>query len=183
MKKLVVFCLFLSFIFSISAQVSSFVKISETGKITPCMTIFGSKPIVDKLGMTYFALVQSSWSEAQLGLSYKPVSWSSFGLSFGMEQLNGGISPRTGCSLWLGKNKTSFVFLGEKGVGSTNYWYKSTLSYSLSKNFNLGVRGWRFTGFGPIVEYKVGDIKFWGVEAYDIEEKMMKSVIGFDVRI
>ena len=184
MKKIIAFTLFLSCIFSAFSQVSVFTKFSETGKVTPCVTIFGTKPIVDKVNLTYFSLVQEGWAEAQLGLAYSPTTWSNVGLSCGFEQLNG-ISFRTGCSLWIGKDKTSFLFLGEKGQGADNYWYKTSLMQNLSKNFNLGVRAWRFTGIGPLVEYKTGKLisKIWAMPAYNFEASAANLVIGFDIKM
>lgn len=144
----------------VSAQVSVFSKLSlESGKVTPTMTIFGSKPISEKVGFTYFALVNQGWAEAQLGLSYSPVSFVQFGLSCGLEQ-----NPslfRTGGSVWLGKGKTYFLTLLEKGKGAENYWYKITLNQKISEKFSLGLRAWRYNGIGPVVEYKTKALKLW----------------------
>ncbi|MBN2854585.1 hypothetical protein JXK06_03600 [Patescibacteria group bacterium] len=180
MKKLIVFIfLFIISIYSF-AQVSVFTKYSE-GKLSPCATIFGTKPISEKVNFTYFALVSEGWAETQLGFNYAPLNWISVGLSCGFEQ-----NPalfRVGGSIWFGKGKTSFLTLLEKGSGPNNYWYKSTVAYKCSDALSLGVRAWRFNGLGPLVEYKVKDLKFWIMPAYEFEKNNSNLLVGVDIKI
>ncbi|NCN99611.1 hypothetical protein GW920_00565 [Candidatus Falkowbacteria bacterium] len=179
MKKSIIFILLL--VSSVSfAQVSVFTKYSD-GKLAPCATIFGTKPINDKVSFTYFALVSEKWAETMLGVAYSPISWAQIGLNCGFEQ-----NPalfRVGGSIWLGKGKTSFLTLLEKGDGQDNYWYKSTLAYKATSSLSLGVRAWRFNGVGPLVEYKVKDFKFWIMPAYEFEKNNSNLIVGIDIKI
>lgn len=179
MKKLI-FSIFLLVSVSSFAQVSIFTKYSE-GKLSPCATIFGTKPISEKMNFTYFALISESWAETQLGASYSPFNWISVGLSCGFEQ-----NPalfRVGGSIWLGQGKTSFLTLLEKGDGPKNYWYKSTISYKATDKLNLAIRAWRFNGIGPVLEYKAKDLKIWIMPAYDFEKENSNLLIGLDIKL
>jgi len=180
MKKSIIFILLLVASVSSFAQVSVFTKYSE-GKLAPCATIFGIKPINEKISFTYFALVSEKWAETMLGVAYSPTNWAQIGLNCGFEQ-----NPalfRVGGSIWLGKGKTSFLTLLEKGDRSDNYWYKSTLAYKCTNSLSLGVRAWRFNGVGPVVEYKVKDFKFWIMPAYEFEKNNSNLVVGIDIKI
>jgi len=55
---------------------------------------------------------------------------------------------RFGSFVWLGKGRTSFTALVEKGFGKRNYWYKVTFNQNLGR-LDLGLRGWRYVGIGP----------------------------------
>lgn len=169
---------------SVNAQATFFTKISD-GKITPCVTIYGTKPLTEsgKIGFTYFGLVQENWADAQFGLYYNPTAWSQIGLSCGIEQKSELF--RTGGFVWLGKDNTSFVALLEKGFGKDNYWYKITLNQKVG-NFDLGLRGWRYTGFGPVVQYKIGKtgLKAWVMPALGLFESPKNSIVlGIDFKI
>ncbi len=185
MKKSVIFGLLLvlalSLVSSASfAQVTVYAKYSN-GKVIPCVTVFGTKKINDKISFTYFALIQKKWAEAYWGVAYSPVKWVSIGLSAGIEQ-----NPalyRLAASLWLGKGNTSFLLLIEKGDGLDNYWYKATLTYQVTNNFFIGARAWRFNGVGPSVEYKFKDLKVWLMPAYDFENKNSNLIVGVDIKI
>ncbi len=183
MKKVIAVVLMVVLCSAVSAQVSIFSKVSlETGKIVPTATFFGSKPILNQVSFTYFALVNQGWAEAQLGLSYSPASFVQFGLSCGIEQ-----NPslfRTGGSIWLGTGKTSFLTLLEKGEGSENYWYKITLSQKISEKCSLGLRAWRFNGIGPVLEFKHKSLKFWAMPTTSFMKDGGKNIIfGVDVKI
>lgn len=183
MKKLfVMLCLLIATGLVGKAQLSIFTSYnSKSNTVSPCATIFGTKPISEKISFTYFALVNQNWAETYIGLNYHPVKWMSLGLSAGIEQ-----NPalyRTGASLWLGHGKMSFLTLLEKGDGPNNYWYKSTLAYKASDKLSLGLRAWRYTGLGPVAEYSVKDLKFWVMPAYDLEVETSKLVVGIDIKI
>jgi len=184
MKKIAVIFLFVVFSCGLYSQVTIYGKYADK-EIIPCATIFGTTKITEKVGFTYFALVAEKWAETQIGISYSPVKWASFGLSGGLEQ-----NPalyRLGASLWLGKGKTSFLILGEKGDGKENYWYKATLSYQASDNFICGARIWRFQGIGPFastsIRVKKLDSNLWIMPAYDLESKTTKLMVGIDIKI
>ena len=186
MKKLIIIALVALFsAISVSSQVSVFTKFSDNGTTTPCATIFGTKKLADKTSFTYFALVTDGWAEAMLGASYAPEAWVSLGLNCGLEQQPEHMSFRAGGSLWLGKGSMSLVALVEKGEGSENYWYKTTAAYSLSKSISIGARAWRFTGFGPLFEYKTGKMisKIWVMPAHNFENNMNNLVVGIDIKI
>lgn len=183
MKKLITFIAVVFIYVSASAQATFFTKISD-GKVTPCATIYGTKSLTQsgKIGFTYFGLVQESWAEAQFGLYYNPTTWSQIGLSCGIEQKSELL--RTGGFVWLGKGNTSFVALVEKGFGKDNYWYKITFSEKVG-NFDLGLRGWRYTGFGPVVQYKIGKtgLKAWVMPAVGWFESSQNSIVlGLDFK-
>lgn len=183
MKKvmfLVVFCLVS---FSVMSQVSIFSKVSlETGKIVPTVTICGQKPISSKVSFTYLALVNQTWAEAQVGLSYAPAKFIQLGVSIGLEHNTS--LYRTGASLWLGKGKTSFLALAEKGDGRENYWYKVTLNQKISENFSLGLRTWRYIGIGPVATYNFKSLKFWVMPTTMIYGEGGKNIVfGIDVKI
>ena len=179
--SLVLVTLFISV--SLNAQISFFTKISG-GKVTPCATIYGTKAFTENenFGLTYFGLVQESWAEIQFGLFYSPTDWSQVGLSCGIEQ---GVKLfRMGSFAWLGYRNTSFVVLAEKGAGKDNYWYKVTLSEKVG-NFDLGLRGWRYTGFGPIIQYKIGKtgLKAWTMPTFGWFESSQNSILlGLDFK-
>jgi len=169
---------------TVYSQASIFGKISD-GKVTPCATIFGKKAFNESgnIGLTYFGLVQENWGEIQFGLYYNPTSWSQVGLSAGIEQNSKLL--RTGGFIWLGKNNTSFVALFEKGAGKENYWYKVTINQKVD-NFDLGLRGWRYTGFGPVVQYTIGKtgLKVWTMAAFGLFESTKNSLVfGLDFKI
>lgn len=183
MKKLIVSLIIALFSFSsLFAQVSLFTKFSN-GKVIPCATIFGTKMINEKIGFTYFALVNQKWAETYVGLSYSPEKWINIGLSAGIEQ-----SPalyRLASSLWLGSGKTSFLLLTEKGDGQNNYWYKATLAYKVSEKLDLGLRAWRYNGIGPVVGYKIKELnsKIWAMPAYNLEDGNKNLIVGVDITI
>lgn len=180
MKKVIFFIVTLFISVIMFSQVSVFTNYSE-GKFNPCVTISGTKMISEKIGITYFSLVQEKWAEAQIGLSYSPAEWITFGLSGGLEQNEA--LYRTGAFLWLGKGKTSFIALLEKGNGVDNYWYKSTFSYNVSPNLNLGLMAWRFIGVGPIAKYKIKDFSLWLLPTYEFENENFNLVFGVDIKI
>ena len=180
MKKSIIAILFVVVSISSFAQVSVSTKYSE-GTLSTCATIFGTKSISEKLSFTYFALVSEKWAETMLGVAYSPADWAQIGLNCGFEQ-----NPalfRVGGSIWLGKEKTSFLTLLEKGDGPDNYWYKSTIAYKCTNSLSLGVRVWRFNGVGPVVEYKLKDLKFWVMPAYEFEKNNSNLIVGLDIKI
>lgn len=140
-----------------------------------------TKPIVDKVSFTYFALVQEKWAETMIGAAYAPVGWLEIGINAGFEQ-----NPslfRTGASIWLGNGQVSFLTLLEKGAGQDNYWYKSTLSWKALPELSLGVRAWRFNGIGPLIEYKFNELKFWLFPAHDFEKNTSNIIAGIDIKL
>lgn len=183
MKKLITFIAVMFVCLSANAQASFFAKITKDG-VAPCATMYGTKSLSKNknFGFTYFGLVQESWAEIQFGLYYNLTSWSQVGLSLGLEQ--GGKLFRTGGFIWLGKGNSSFIALAEKGIGKGNYFYKVTLNQKVG-DFDLGLRGWRYTGFGPIIQYKIGDtgLKAWIMPAFGWFESSKNSiVIGLDFK-
>jgi hypothetical protein len=186
MKSLVVVVFFVTFLVSnLFSQVTIYSRYGhKSEKITPCVTVFGVKKITEKMGFTYFALVNNTWAEAQIGLTYSPAKWISVGLSGGFEQ-----NPelyRFGGSIWMGKGKASIIVLAEHGDGVDNYWYKSVAAYKLTDNFSLGAVAWRFHGIGPIVKLGIKklDANLWLVPAaYDFEFKNWNSMLGIDIKI
>lgn len=183
MKKLVFFFLAVVMAAPLFSQVSLYGKLTAEG-ITPGATFFISKKVTSDLNLTAFSLITKGWGEAMFGAAYSFSPNLQAGLNCGFEQLNGEVSFRTGASFWTGKGKTAFVFLGEKGDGDNNYWYKTTLSQKLSDQLGLGVRAWRFNGIGPLVEYQFKNApKMWAFPAYNLENKKVCLIIGIDIKI
>lgn len=184
MKKLIIvilcFCATASY-----AQLQMYGRyaINGNGKIEPDINLFGTKKLSEKVKLTYFALIEEKWSEALIGISYSPAEWMSLGLSSGVEH-NPAIY-RFGGSIWLGRQKTSLLMLGEKGDGKGNYWYKTVLSYEFTDQFTFGAVAWRFHGVGPIVQYspKKSDLAIWYMPAYDPEFKTKKMMLGLSIKI
>lgn len=180
-----------AFLFVILLSVSSFSQIQMFGKYTPKGTIepdinvFGYAKKLDSTGtfkLSYFALVEESWAEGLIGISYSPTKWCELGLMLGIESVP--TLYRVSTSIWLGANKTSFAACFEKGDGKDNWWYKSTLKQELGERFALGLISWRYNGTGLLLEYKTKhDLVFWLSPAYDIEFAENRLVIGMDIKI
>lgn len=182
MKKLVVFLLAVIMAAPLFSQVSLYGKLTAEG-FTPGATFFASKKIAPNLNLTAFSLITKGWGEAMFGAAYNFSPNLQAGLNCGFEQLNGTTSFRTGGSFWTGKGKISFTFLGEKGDGQNNYWYKTTLSRKMSDQLSLGVRAWRFNGIGPLFEYTYKSYpKVWFFPAYNPENKKLCALVGIDVK-
>ena len=173
----------LMFAISVKAQASFFLKINKES-ISPCATIYGTKSLTAQknFGFTYFGLVSPTWAEAQFGLYYAPAKWIQLGLNLGLEQGSSKMI-RGGASLWLGKGNSSFVALVEKGCGKGNYWYKITLNQKIGR-FDFGLRGWRYYGFGPLVQFEIiKNLKFWVMPACGWFESDQNSLIaGLDFK-
>lgn len=183
MKKVIVLVVALCSVIVVYSQVSVFSKLSlESGKMVPTVTICGSRPISSKVGFTYLALVNQSWAEAQLGMSYSPTKSVKIGFSWGIEQKPSLI--RTGSSLFLVKGKISFLALVEKGEGKENFWYKITLAQAISEKTTLGLRAWRYVGIGPVFEYKFKSLKLWVMPTTSFLKDGGRNVVfGVDVKI
>lgn len=166
-----------------SAQVEAYCRYTVNGSAEPNINIYGEKKISSKVNLTYLAIVEEKWSEALVGISYSPSNWISLGLGAGTEH-NPAIVRFCG-SVWMGKGKTSLLLLGERGIGIDNYWYKTVLSYKISKTITTGAIAWRYHGIGPIVKYtpKKSDLTFWFLPAYDTEVKAKRLIFGFAVKL
>ncbi len=168
-----------------SGQVEVYGRYTVNGTIQPDINVFTSKAFSDssKFSFTSFTLVEQNWAEALVGISYSPTSWLNIGLSTGIE-----VNPalyRLAGSIWLGKDKSSLLFLWEKGDGNDNYWYKVTALHDVSKRVSLGAIAWRYHGIGPVVFYGVKklDSKFWVMPAHDFEFKENRVIFGVDIGI
>jgi len=183
MKKLVAIMLFCLYVLTSYAQVGMYGRYTINGKVEPSFNFYGEKKISEKVNLTYFALIEEKWSEALVGLSYSPVKWISLGLSTGIEH-NPAII-RFGGSIWIGKDKTSLLMLGEKGDGRDNYWYKTVLSYKASEQLTFCAMAWRFHGIGPVIKYtpKESDLTIWVMPAYDLEVNAKRIILGLSVKI
>jgi hypothetical protein len=145
--------------------------------------IFGS----EKFSFTGFFLAEKPWFEQLLGVTYSPNSWLSVGVSGGGE--NNPALYRLGASLWMGKGKTSWLTLFEKGDGRKNYWYKSALTFETAKHFTVGGLVQRFVGLGPYFEYHISGkastnlrLAPWIAPVYDLESGDGRIMAGFDFK-
>ncbi len=183
MKKLFVLIILSIFGHSAFSQIEIYGRYTAGGKVEPDINLYGERKLSKKVNLTYFALVESKWSEALVGFSYAPKDWFSVGLSAGVEH-NPAVY-RTAGSIWMGKKKTSLLVLWEKGDGRDNYWYKTTLSQKLSDEVSLGARAWRYHGVGPVFSYaikKVG-VTPWIMPAYDFEYDQKRLIFGVDIKM
>ena len=154
MKKILVLIIVLSCAITGFSQIQIFGKYTAGKKIEPDINIFNYGPKLDtagKIKITYFALVEKAWAEGLIGISYTPSKWCELGLMFGLES-NPALYRLSG-SIWLGDDKIAFATCMEKGDGSDNWWYKSTLGYSPSKKFTCGLMSWRYNGTGIFLQY------------------------------
>ena len=182
MKSLFFTLVVLFFSLSLSAQIEVYGRYTKGGSIEPDINFYGSKKISQSWKVTYFALVESTWSEALIGLTYVPNDWLEIGLSSGVEH-NPAIC-RFASNLWIGKNNTSLTVLLEKGSGSDNYWYKTDVSEKLSEKFTVGLMAWRFHGVGPMVKFTPAkSLTYWIYPTYDFEYKAQRLSIGVDIPI
>lgn len=185
MKKLIV-GIFISFlvVVNVIGQIQIFGTYSENGSLVPDVNVFGYGPKIDSLGkfkMIYFALAEEKWAEGIVGVNYSPNNWLEFGLGVGIEQ-NLALYRIT-ANIWMGNKKVSFFTWAEKGDGRDNYWYKSVLSYSLSKNFKTELIAWRFNGEGINFKKSFSSFSFWIFPAYDFEFKQKRLTVGVDIKI
>lgn len=186
MKKIIVLSIIIFFGFRSYSQLEVYGRYTQGGKVDPDINLYGEKKLFSdssKFSLTYFALVEQTWAEGLVGISYSPKEWVSFGFMAGVEQ-----SPalyRFLGSLWLGKDKTSFLALVEKGDGTDNYWYKITASYKATKKLTLGLRAWRYNGVGPVgtVELTKLSSRIWIMPMYDIEAKKKRISLGINISL
>jgi len=183
MKKCLVVLVFLVLSCELSAQIQAYSRYTVNAQVEPDINIFGTKKISETFKLTYFALVEESWSEALIGLSYAPTPYLELGCGAGIEH-NPAIYRLT-ASLWLGSGDVSFLIIGEKGDGPDNYWYKTVLEYSASESFTLGIMAWRFHGLGPLAKLKIKalDSQLWVNPTYDLEFKVSRIITGIDIKI
>jgi hypothetical protein len=182
-KLLVVFLLVVNFS-NVNAQIQIFGKYTENGKIEPDFNVFGYGAKLDTGGqfkISYFFLVEEKWAEGLVGFSYTPTKWCELSLQIGIETVSS--LYRTSSSIWLGNNKVSFFTCIEKGVGHDNWWYKSTLEYSLNKSVSLGLISWRYNGTGVSLKYTLNGVSVWVNPAYDLEFKVKRFTIGLNLKI
>lgn len=191
MKKVFLFFLLLSGLLPIfaTAQIQIFGKYTPgPGEgIEPDINIFGYAGSINKsesLKLTYFALVEKSWAEGLVGISYTPIEWCELGFQFGLET-----TPsiyRLCGSVFLALNsKTTFFLCAEKGDGRDNWWYKTILSHCPKSRFSFGIMSWRYNGTGVFVKYTFlkDKIGLWVNPAYDFEFKTKRMTIGLDIKI
>lgn len=183
MKQFIVLFILTILSLNLFSQLSVYSRYTKGGKVEMNINFYGTKKISEKVNLTLFTLVERTWAEAQVGISYSPKEWISFGASTGIEQ-----NPalyRFGAFVWLGKGKTSFLSLWEKGDGTDNYWYNSTISYKTSEKFTFALRAWRYHGVGPVATYTVKklDSKLWLMPAYDFESDKQRVMLGVSVKL
>jgi hypothetical protein len=160
------------------AQLELYGKFNSDSSIEPIIDYGGSKAINSKLSVIYFGLVRKEWSQALIGLSYVASNSLVFSSSIGIEQ--GKNSPRYAGSIWMQKNKTSLLLLGELGGGKDNYLYKINLFNQLTDEFSFGVSFWRYHGLGPNFRLLIPCIEstIWIMPAYDIEINQERVMVG-----
>lgn len=183
MKKLLALSIFTIFVSTSYAQVQIYGRYTTGGKVVPDFNYYGEKKLSKKVNLTFFALIEQKYAEAYIGFSYAPKDWMSFGFSAGIES-NPGLY-RTAASLWFGKKKNSLLILLEKGDGTDNYWYKTTLQHKFSDKFSLAARAWRYHGEGVVAIYNIKklDTKVWAMPCYDLEYQQKRLIFGVDIKL
>lgn len=182
MKKIIALLL-ISLPLLATAQLEVYGRYTVGESIAPDINFFGTKKISDKVNLTAFFLVEEKFSEALIGVSYSPSKYFSIGVSSGIEN-----SPkllRFGSNVWVGKNNTSLLILGEKGNGKDNYWYKANLFQKLSDKFTIGATAWRFHGVGPNARFTIKKLAstLWVMPAYDFEVDKTKVMLGLSIKM
>lgn len=137
-------------------------------------TIFSSKNLKGKWGVSYFALVTEGWAEAYAGPTYSVNQKLTLGVSIGMEIIDPLV--RGAASATYFGEKFSFLLFFEKGIGNGNYWYALTSEYT-PKKFGFGVIGKRFYGVGPSLSYPIKSFKVTVSPLYDIEIETWKPTM------
>lgn len=188
MKKVIALVIALiGFSILATAQVQMFVKFTPGEQMSPDINIFGYAGKINKTGslkLTYFALVEKSWAEALVGISYTPAKWCELGLQVGIES-----APslyRISGSVFLALNsKTTFFTCVEKGDGANNWWYKSTLAYCPKEKFSFGLMSWRYNCTGVFIKHTFlkGKLGLWVNPGYDLEFKTERLTVGLDIKI
>lgn len=149
--------------------VESYNKV-DGGKVTPQVNVLVYGPLKGKLGWSVWSLTSESYSEATVSLTYAPAKWIEASGGLGLETADNPI--RYAGSLWMGKNKWSFLAIQEGG--GSGYWYRYLGKYEVTKTFAVGINSTRFLGVGPYAEKKFGKVAIWATYAVDTK----KSVIG-----
>lgn len=182
MKNITVSILMLLVSVSASAQMQIFQKITEEKPSSINFNVYKSQSVDStKFKVFYFALVEKNWAEAQVGIAYCPATWLELGVGVGIEQ-----APklyRYTASVWAGKNDVDFSFVGEKGHGADNWWYKTFVRYHFKK-VNVGLMSWRYAVTGPFAEYQLNkDLKIWVNPGRDLEFGINRIIVGLDVAL
>jgi len=180
MKKVVLIITILMSIFSTTqAQFQAFQKI--TPKESPCVDFnyYGTTRIDSSFGIFFFSLTEKGWAEAYTGLIYNPTSWLELTLGAGIEQ-----APslyRLAGSVWMGSKKIDGFFVGEKGDGPDNWWYKTFLRYKYSEKVNFGLMSWRYSATGPFIGYQLSKkLELWVNVGRDLEFHKDCAIVGFN---
>ena len=185
MKKILFFVVITILSLSSFSQTQIYLRSGENISAQPDINFFGYGKKLNKSGtlkMSYFALVEKSWAEGLIGLSYSPTSWCELGIMGGIET-NPNIY-RGSASICLTGKKFSFSTCIERGGGNDNWWYKTTALYSASKKLTVGLMSWRFNATGPYAEYSVSKaISIWSNPGYDLEAKEKRFIIGLNIKM
>lgn len=169
------------------SQIQMFAKFTPGESVSPDINIFGYAGKINKSGtlqLTYFALVEKSWAEGLIGVSYAPVKWCELGFQVGIETTPS-LFRLCGSVFLALSDKATFFTCVEKGKGDDNWWYKSTLSYCPKEKFSFGLMSWRYNGTGIFLKHTFlkGKLGLWINPAYDFEFKTERFTIGLDIKI
>lgn len=114
-----------------------------------------SAPIKERFGIFAWIQTDKNYGQAYGGLTFSPKSWIQFAGGPGIEQDD---NPwRVGGYIWLGKDRTSLLFIPE--YGGSGFWMKTELNQSLNSLIGIGLISERFKGTGPRVEFNVPALK------------------------
>lgn len=135
-----------------------------------------------------FLLTSEKAKKGTFGVMYTPKITSGvlkLGLSCGIK----GTAKTSGKASFLVKSfifakKGRFSLMNSLEYGDkTGYWYTGFLMVDVSNQLECGLRGQRFEGIGPMVQFKVKPFIFWINGAYDFEFKRYGALAGVNIKV
>lgn len=110
--------------------------------------------VAGPVGVFFWGLGSSSWSEAVGGITLAPASWIELDLGAGVET---DPNPwRVLGVLWLGSDKVSLLNAFETGGSGFLYDIELNITVSEHANFGVGAMAQKFSGIGPRIQFDVG---------------------------
>ena len=137
----------------------------KDGQVTTRIDGLITKSFNQKFGGFTWFQVQKGYSEAYGGITYSPKPWLQLAVGPGIEEAE---SPaRVGGFVWLGKGKSSVLFVPE--YGGSGFWWKLEANHEIGKVFGVGFLTERFKGSGPRFEVNVPrtPLKLWAAPLFE----------------
>jgi len=126
--------------------------------------IWYERELTSTFGFFAFMWKESDrYRELLIGPTWKPLEDVQLGCGVGREYLpdEGGRGPRSTCFVEASRRKFSLAALFENGRASGS-WNKTTVTYTLSERFGMGLMHETDLGNGPRLEWNVRkDVQIW----------------------